>query len=123
MDFFGADVVVASPLGLATKLEEGPAAADALSSIELVVVDGADVMEMQNWAHVQAVFAALNNMPKEQRPDTNFMRIRPWYATPQPPCTILTHAPLPAPPVPCSAARAVPVPGSREERRFSLAGT
>ena len=64
IDFFGADVLIASPLGLATKLEEGGPSADSLSSLELCIVDGADMMEMQNWSHVSTVFAALNQLPK-----------------------------------------------------------
>ena len=55
-DFLQSDVVVASPIALATKLSEesdgegGPA--DFLSSIEIAIVDRADVQLMQNWAHV-----------------------------------------------------------------------
>lgn len=56
-DFLQADIIVASPIALATLLAEpdqdaegGPA--DFLSSIEIVVVDRADVLLMQNWAHV-----------------------------------------------------------------------
>lgn len=56
-DFYDADVIVASPLALATLLADSNAdaqagAADFLSSIEICVVDRADVMLMQNWAHV-----------------------------------------------------------------------
>ena len=57
-DFYQSDVLVASPLGLATALEEGrrgeggAGAGDFLSSVEVVVVERADVMQMQNWAHV-----------------------------------------------------------------------
>ena len=48
---------MASPIALATKLaepppEEGGGPADFLSSIEIAVVDRADVLLMQNWAHV-----------------------------------------------------------------------
>lgn len=78
-----------------------------------MIVDGADIMAMQNLAHVQSVFAALSGvrvpgssliraketcraatarprclilpppiilqMPKQQRSDIDFMRVRPWY--------------------------------------------
>ena len=55
-DFLQSDIVVASPIALATKLseesdEEG-GLADFLSSIEIAIVDRADVQLMQNWAHV-----------------------------------------------------------------------
>jgi hypothetical protein len=44
-DFFQSDVIVASPLALATKLEENDLAeSDFLSSIELLIIDRADVM-------------------------------------------------------------------------------
>lgn len=62
-DFYQSDIIVASPLGLATRLGEAPAEgdddasgsgpADFLSSIEVAVVARADVMAMQNWAHVK----------------------------------------------------------------------
>ena len=55
-EFYQADVIIASPLGLATALSaaaaEGAGGADFLSSIEIAVLDRADVMLMQNWAHV-----------------------------------------------------------------------
>ena len=54
-DFFEADILVASPLALATLLLEqtgNPGAADFLSSVEICVVDHADVISMQNWTHL-----------------------------------------------------------------------
>lgn len=56
-DFLQSDIIVASPIALATKLAEPPAdegggPADFLSSIEVAVIDRADVLLMQNWAHV-----------------------------------------------------------------------
>jgi len=48
----GCDIIVASPLAIrmASDKEGGT---DSLSSIEIVVADGLDVMAMQNWEHVQ----------------------------------------------------------------------
>ena len=55
-DFYESDIIVASPLALATKLTEGEeeegGAADMLSSIEVLLVARLDVLQMQNWAHV-----------------------------------------------------------------------
>lgn len=55
-DFAQSDVVVASPLALATFLSETAGkdggGADFLSSIEVVVMERADALLMQNWAHV-----------------------------------------------------------------------
>ena len=98
--FFGADLIVGSPLGLRTLLgdsNEGKAGkskraraqagktpttssgdADWLSSVELCLVGYGDVLQMQNWAHVTDLFELLNNLPKQPR-DTDFSRVRPWY--------------------------------------------
>lgn len=51
-EFFKADLVIASPLGLRMAIEKD-GNADFLSSIEVLVVDQVDVMTMQNWDHVQ----------------------------------------------------------------------
>lgn len=55
-DFYESDIIVASPLALATKLTEGEeeegGAADMLSSIEVLLVARLDVLQMQNWAHL-----------------------------------------------------------------------
>lgn len=54
-DFYESDIIVASPLALATKLteeDEEEGAADMLSSIEVLLVPRLDVMQMQNWAHL-----------------------------------------------------------------------
>ncbi|KAK9820865.1 hypothetical protein WJX81_006561 [Elliptochloris bilobata] len=79
-DFYQADVIMASPLGLSTALsaaaKEGGGATDFLSSIEIAAVDRADVMLMQNWAHVTAVFEALNRLPEAQH-GADIMRVRP----------------------------------------------
>ncbi|KAL4445727.1 hypothetical protein ABPG77_008926 [Micractinium sp. CCAP 211/92] len=77
-DFYDSDILVASPLALATKLAEGEeGAADFLSSIEILVAERADVMLMQNWAHVVTVFEALNRIPKDGH-GVDMMRVRDW---------------------------------------------
>ncbi|KAH9935741.1 digestive organ expansion factor [Fomitopsis serialis] len=76
-DFYGCDLIVASPLGLRMSIEKEKNA-DFLSSIEMVIVDQLDALTMQNWDHVQFVFSRLNQMPKESH-DIDFSRIKPWY--------------------------------------------
>ena len=96
--FYAADLIVGSPLGLRTLLggegkggkkgKKGKGAkepgatvagdADWLTSVELCLVPYADVLLMQNWAHVSDVFELLNRLPTQQR-DTDFSRVRPWY--------------------------------------------
>ena len=57
-DFFQSDIVVASPIALATKQAEVASSSaedlDFLSSIEIAVAVRCDVMLMQNWSHVKA---------------------------------------------------------------------
>ena len=48
---------------------------DWLSSIELALVPYADVLQMQNWAHVTDLFERINLLPTQQR-DTDFSRVR-----------------------------------------------
>lgn len=53
------DLLFASPLGLKMMSEKEDDSTDLLSSIEVCVVDGCDVMAMQNWDHVQVSSKAL----------------------------------------------------------------
>ncbi|GFQ03003.1 U3 small nucleolar RNA-associated protein 25 [Phtheirospermum japonicum] len=81
-DFYTSDVLVASPLGLITKIGETEVVkekdVDYLSSIEILIIDHADVMLMQNFSHVNTVVEQLNKLPSKQH-GTDIMRIRPWY--------------------------------------------
>ncbi|XP_073145604.1 protein NUCLEOLAR FACTOR 1-like [Henckelia pumila] len=45
---------------------------------QILIIDLADVMLMQNWSHVKTVVEKLNKIPSKQH-GTDIMRIRPWY--------------------------------------------
>ncbi|RVW45834.1 Digestive organ expansion factor-like [Vitis vinifera] len=81
-DFYSSDMIIASPLGLITKIGEAEVEkekdVDYLSSIEVLVIDHADVISMQNWSHVNSVVEQLNRIPSKQH-GTDIMRIRQWY--------------------------------------------
>ena len=49
---------------------------DALSSIEIVLIERAEVYLMQNWQHVVRVMQHLNQMPKETPADVNLQHVR-----------------------------------------------
>nr|KJB53755.1 hypothetical protein B456_009G003500 [Gossypium raimondii] len=81
-DFYSSDIIVASPLELMTKFGKAEKNkeldTDYLSSIEVVIIDHADVISLQNWSFLTSVFERLNHIPSKQH-GTNVMRIRPWY--------------------------------------------
>jgi U3 small nucleolar RNA-associated protein 25 len=49
-----------------------------LSAIQVVVVDYADVIYMQNWQNLVIVFEHLNQLPTKQH-GSDLMRTREWY--------------------------------------------
>ncbi|KAK9104212.1 hypothetical protein Scep_021056 [Stephania cephalantha] len=81
-DFYSSDVIVASPIGVMTKIGaakyEKDKDVDFLSSIEVLVVDHADLISMQSWSHVNTVVEQLNKIPSKSH-GTDVMRIRQWY--------------------------------------------
>jgi U3 small nucleolar RNA-associated protein 25 len=76
-EFYGSDIIVASPLGLKLIIQD-ESDYDFLSSIEMVLMERADVLYMQNWDHVVSVFEHLNLKPKDMH-DTDFSRVKQWY--------------------------------------------
>jgi U3 small nucleolar RNA-associated protein 25 len=99
-DFYSADVIIASPLGLRlvidgekedaktkqyrkkhggqTKKREREGDSDFLSSIDILVVDGADTLLMQNWEHLEYVLGHLNGTPKDAH-GCDFSRVQSIY--------------------------------------------
>jgi len=76
--FYESDLIVASPLGLRRVMGgdgEEKREIDFLSSIEVVIVDEADLILQQNWQHVKDIFSALNVTPLSPQ-HTDFSRVR-----------------------------------------------
>ncbi|EGW34000.1 uncharacterized protein SPAPADRAFT_134197 [Spathaspora passalidarum NRRL Y-27907] len=78
--FYSSDIILASPIGLSMILENPDKKKrqyDFISSIEVLIIDRANQIEMQSWDHVNTVMKYVNKIPKEFH-DADFSRIRMW---------------------------------------------
>eukprot|EP00656_Telonema_subtile_P030759 TRINITY_DN33745_c0_g1_i1.p1 TRINITY_DN33745_c0_g1~~TRINITY_DN33745_c0_g1_i1.p1 ORF type:complete len:511 (-),score=114.82 TRINITY_DN33745_c0_g1_i1:10-1542(-) len=81
-EFYSSDLILASPLGLRMLIGapgDKKRDFDFLSSIEIFVMDEADIMLMQNWEHVRTVFENTSAMPQTVRDSTDFFRVRSCF--------------------------------------------
>lgn len=90
-DFYNSDIVIASPVALhrisvpTAETEDGGTAessvdSDFLSSIEVCILDRADVFLMQNWAYVPEIAEVINARPTGDRAGrTDFSRVRSLF--------------------------------------------
>ncbi|KAK9412057.1 digestive organ expansion factor like [Crotalus adamanteus] len=76
--FYSSDIIIASPLGLRTVIGaegENKRDYDFLSSIEILIIDEADIYLMQNWEHVLHLINYINLLPLESH-GVDFSRVR-----------------------------------------------
>lgn len=79
-EFYSSDIIISSLLGLRILIgAEGEADRDYdfLASIELLILDQAELFLMQNWDHMIHILNHLHLQPKDSH-GTDFSRVRSW---------------------------------------------
>jgi len=79
-NFYRSDLILASPLMLmreAQKLENG--FSDFLSSVELLIVDQADAVLMQNWEWLETLVDKSCRPPRNPKNSASYSRVHPWH--------------------------------------------
>ncbi|EDW74772.2 uncharacterized protein Dwil_GK15852 [Drosophila willistoni] len=76
-DISSSDVLIASPLGLRMLITDKEHDFDFLTSIELLIIDQAELFMAQNWENLLYTLDHLHLQPKKL-PDTNCQRVRTW---------------------------------------------
>ncbi|VDO35401.1 unnamed protein product [Haemonchus placei] len=76
--FDKSDIILCSPLGLRMILD-GDAGKEShlISSIQIAVVDKADIMLQQNWEHLTIIFSHMHTQPSKI--ETDISRVRHFY--------------------------------------------
>ncbi|KAH8739817.1 hypothetical protein FG386_002036 [Cryptosporidium ryanae] len=78
--FDNSDIILASPLGLRITIGnnddiQGIGLLSTLSSIELCLIYGGDIINMQNWDHLLDIFNMMNKLPKRSLGNCDIRRV------------------------------------------------
>lgn len=79
-DFYSSDILIVSPVGLRMVVGapgDKERDYDFLASIEMLILDQADIFLAQNWDHLLHVLDHLHLQPQSAR-NTDFSRVRSW---------------------------------------------
>lgn len=79
-EFYSSDIIIASPLGLRMIIGapgDKERDYDFLSSIEILILDQAELFLAQNWDHLLHVLDHFHLQPQSTR-NTDFSRVRSW---------------------------------------------
>ncbi|KAK8789913.1 hypothetical protein WA158_006693 [Blastocystis sp. Blastoise] len=79
-DFYNSDMIVASPVGIRQIIGESGEKNrnfDFLSSIEILYIENADIIDYQNWSHMITICKTMNRTLRKSR-ETDFSRVKEY---------------------------------------------